>query len=337
MTYHLSNLGLLARHHIKRAIPRQRAVFGISFPDVATTQTLFLELIDQGIYQVRQDRRGRIGRSGVVRIGSHFLTLDYSPFSAFRPSNLWRGGPKIHLPTVLPIWSHDWMTYYHWLIDVAPRLATAKHHFNNAKAEPFFLYPGELSSYQRETVEALGLSLCNVIDLHQTGIVTADIIYAMPLLGFFRVDQPRLQVLRSFLGVVRKPRRRLYVSRQGRRRIKNEADLFELLEKFGFEFVPDVPRTLKDQIELFAEASHIIAPHGAALSNLIWSSPRTRVLELANSHYSPDYFKNLASGCGMSYNRLTFGVGTSNWMATADDIVVDVDATYQFLANGWSL
>jgi len=143
----MTSLFSLARDRLKRVIPRKRAVLGVSFPDIATTQRVFLEPVGQGIYRARQGRRGRITRSGVVRIGAHFLTLDYGSFSAFRPSNLWRGAPSIHLPAVLPLWSHDWTSYYHWLIDIAPRLAVAKSYFGAATADLFFLYPGELTSY----------------------------------------------------------------------------------------------------------------------------------------------------------------------------------------------
>jgi len=323
------------RHHLKRTV--SRSLLGLSFPDVATTKQVFLESISNSeIYRVRQDRRGHITRSGVVRIGYNFLTLDYGPFSAFRPSNMWWPASSVHLPAALPLWSHEWSTYYHWLIDVAPKLAAAKHHFGAVLTDLFFLYPGKLNSYQRETVQALGLSLHNVIDLHRTGGVTANTIYAMPLPGFCRVD-PRLRRLRSCLGIAQEPRRRLYISRSGRRRIENEAYLFALLDRSGFEFIPDNSRALADQIRLFAEASHIVAPHGAALANLIWSSPETRILELANSRYSPDYFKVLAFECGMTYDRLKFGAGANNWLATDDNIIVDLDAVRRFLSEEWSL
>ena len=39
--------------------------------------------------------------------------------------------------------------------------------------------------------------------------------------------------------------------------------------------------TLLDQIKIFAEASHIISPHGAGLLNIIFSKPGTRVIEIA--------------------------------------------------------
>ncbi|MGC2661448.1 MAG: glycosyltransferase family 61 protein, partial [Bryobacteraceae bacterium] len=260
----------------------------------------------------------------------------YGPYSALRPSYWISPRRRLHFPAVLPLWSHDWSTYYHWLVDIAPKIATAQRDLGASAADLVFLYPGKLRSYEVETLEALGVLPSRVINLRQTGGVTADTIYTMPLPGFYRVH-PRLNAFRSALGVQRQACRRLYVSRSGRRRIENEDALVAMLDGFGFEFVPDVPRSLNAQIELFAEASHIVSPHGAALSNLIWSSGNTRVLELASAVYSPDYFGVLADECDVKYERLIFGAGVSDWKATAVDFTADLDAIRRFIAEDWLL
>jgi hypothetical protein len=73
------------RHHLKGVIPRDRFVSGVSFPNAAITVQGFLDPVDPGINLVRQDRGGRVARSGVVRVGGHFLSIDYGPFSLLRP------------------------------------------------------------------------------------------------------------------------------------------------------------------------------------------------------------------------------------------------------------
>jgi hypothetical protein len=325
-----------ARHLLKGVVPRDRAIFGVSFPGAETTVREFLDPVVPGIYRVRQDRGSRVTRSGVVRVGGHFLSTDYGPYSALRPSYWISPGRRLHFPAVLPLWSHDWSTYYHWLIDIAPKIASAKRDLGAFAADLVFLYPGKLRSYEVETIEALGVSPSRVIDLRQTGGVTADTIYTMPVPGFYRVH-PRLSALRSALGVQRPAVRRLYVSRGGRRRIENEDALVAMLGEFGFEFVPDIPRSLNAQIELFAEASHIVSPHGAALSNLIWCSRNTLVLELADATYSPGYFGVLADQCDVKYKRLVFGTGVHDWKANAVDFTVDLEATRRFMAEEWML
>jgi capsular polysaccharide biosynthesis protein len=324
------------RHHLKGLITRSLAAFGVSFPDAATSVQEFLDPVAPGVYQVKQGQGSRVTRSGVIGVGSHFLSIDYGAYSVLRPS-YWRSrGPRLHFPAVLPLWSHDWAGYYHWLIDIAPKIATAQRDLGASAADLVFLYPGKLGTFEVETIELLGLPQSRIINLHETGGVTADTIYAMPLPGFFRVH-PRVCALRSALGVERQPCRRLYVSRRGRRRIENEEALVGMLDGFGFEFIADVPRSVTDQIEMFAAASHIVTPHGAALSNLIWGSRDTRILELASALYAPEYFGALAAECDMNYKRLVFGAGVNTWTSTAVDFTVDVDAIRRFIAEEWLL
>ncbi len=43
--------------------------------------------------------------------------------------------------------------------------------------------------------------------------------------------------------------------------------------------------SVKEQVKLFAEAELVVAAHGAALTNLVFCSPGTRIVEL----FPPDY------------------------------------------------
>jgi hypothetical protein len=38
--------------------------------------------------------------------------------------------------------------------------------------------------------------------------------------------------------------------------------------------------TIKEQMKTFAEATHIVAAHGAGLVNLLWCNPGTKVIEI---------------------------------------------------------
>lgn len=77
-------------------------------------------------------------------------------------------------------------------------------------------------------------------------------------------------------------RRRLYISRAQvqRRRISNEADLVEALERHGFETIHPQMLPISKQIELFSEAEAVVGSFGSGLTNLIFSPPGTLVIEL---------------------------------------------------------
>ena len=322
-----------ARHLIKFALRRKSSLLGISFPDRETTKSAYLTHMVDDIYVVNKSQSAVVTSSGVVRVGLTYLDIDYGPFSAFHPKKLKRRSTTYYNRIVL-LWSHHWSTYYHWLIDVAPKIAAAKTYFGSEVDKVTFVYPRLLTSYETETIEMLGIGLDQFINPHDIGKVKGNQIFALPLQGWCAVS-PRIHQFRQALILSGCPRRRIYVSRSGRRRIVNERALFSMLEAHGFEFIPDVSRSLADQIELFGSATHIVSPHGAGLSNILWSQDHSKILELASSSYSPDYFINLASVLGLRHDRLCFGAKSSHWSNSAEDFLVDVDLIDRFLREKW--
>jgi hypothetical protein len=79
--------------------------------------------------------------------------------------------------------------------------------------------------------------------------------------------------------------RKIYIIRSGSRRILNESLLIDFLKKYGFEFLYLENLSQYQQAEIFAQSSHIIAPHGAGLTNLIYCSPGVKVFEFFGSEY----------------------------------------------------
>ena len=110
-----------ARHLLQSAVPRNSGLFGVSFPDNAHTRSRFLEAVGEDIYLVKDSSAAVITRSGVIRVGWNYLDLDYGPYSAFRNMPVFSRS-KTAMPRVVSLWTHDWSTYYHWLIDVAPKI-----------------------------------------------------------------------------------------------------------------------------------------------------------------------------------------------------------------------
>ena len=87
------------------------------------------------------------------------------------------------------------------------------------------------------------------------------------------------------------------------RQVVNEAELLELLEPHGFMMVQCERLSLSEQIALFRGATHIVAPHGASLTNLLHAR-RARVLELFQEDHGvrPDFFQ-LAMIQGLAYHH----------------------------------
>jgi capsular polysaccharide biosynthesis protein len=118
--------------------------------------------------------------------------------------------------------------------------------------------------------------------------------------------------------------RLLYISRGDamRRRLLNEAECFlEVLKPLGFEFHQLSGAPLSGQIELFSEAETVVSVHGAALTNLAFCNPGTKVVELFAAPWKLKMFENMASTCGLHY-----------YSAVSDDYLRDVppkDASFR--------
>ena len=70
----------------------------------------------------------------------------------------------------------------------------------------------------------------------------------------------------------------------------NEEEVFALLEPLGFEAITMDGRSIGEQAALFASAAVIVATHGAALANLVFSRPGTTVIELMGTNTASPVF-----------------------------------------------
>lgn len=108
----------------------------------------------------------------------------------------------------------------------------------------------------------------------------------------------------------RSPNLLLYVSRQDagdRRRMLNEDDLSSTLEKLGFEIVTLGRTPVAEQIALFRKARLIVSPHGAALTNLLFTAngqDGPMVVELFQENYLNRCFLKMCQGKHLSYHAI---------------------------------
>ncbi len=83
--------------------------------------------------------------------------------------------------------------------------------------------------------------------------------------------------------------RRIFVARgsghNGRRLVNEDSFFHQRLQPAGFEQVTMDGMSFQEQASMFRSATHIVAPHGAALANLVFATPNSRVLELFGASY----------------------------------------------------
>lgn len=198
--------------------------------------------------------------------------------------------------------------YYHWLINYAPRLFFRE----ELRISSPIVLSSNKSKFVDQTLEALSIepSALLLIDPQKLTffkelIVPCFIqnpIHAPTLLSYLR---------RRLIGWDRisapDANRRIYLSRQDDlqakrvnppRMVLNEKDVTSGLESIGYETIKPGNLSLQDQISLFSESSHIIAPHGAALTNLLFCRPGFSVIEFQHPKAYTAVFWELAKLSG---------------------------------------
>jgi glycosyl transferase family 61 len=231
------------------------------------------------------------------------------------------------------------LNWYHFLLDIVPRLALFE---QPGVPAPDRWYLPLAHDWQRETLEIMGvLPAENVIDADAEPHVRAERLLA-PSLPDFEASAPwTVDFVRSRMmprELERVPGRRIYLTRGQRRNnriVRNEPEVVEMLAERGFEVVDTATLTVAEEIRTFAEAEWIVAPHGAALTNILFSSPGASVIELfAPDYVTPSYWKLADCVPGLGY-RYLLGTGrgprSGNMNGVMNDITIELGALERML------
>jgi capsular polysaccharide biosynthesis protein len=183
--------------------------------------------------------------------------------------------------TVISLSTDGHNNYYHWMLDLLPKLFIAL----AAGLNQGTFYLGASARFQQETLELLGIASARVLDCNAMPFLQADEM-VVPFLGerhppnVFNAGKCRLLAdVFSFLVASKTSSRSLPVrfvvsrSKTRSRRVVNEAELLARLEPLGFRSVHLEDLSLVEQITLFARAEAIVASTGAGLVNLIHARP----------------------------------------------------------------
>ena len=228
------------------------------------------------------------------------------------------------------------LNYYHFLMDVLPRLAV----FAGAAtlAEPAQWYVPRDKPFQAQLLDLVGVKPERVLDSSRHPHVRAESLI-VPSPPSMVVSNPPWVVdwLRTVLLPVPIPRvvgRGVYVTRGAsghNRAITNEDAVIRALRARAFEIVDPAALSVADQIRTFAQASIIVSAHGAALANLVFASSGATVVELFPAgNLVPDYWKLACGVPGLTY-RYLLGTGTERGFDRSRMLVSDIEVDVAML------
>jgi len=102
------------------------------------------------------------------------------------------------------------------------------------------------------------------------------------------------------------PTRKIFLARRKGRNIVNAAEVEAIMADAGYEIVDTGTLSFAEQVRLFASASHLAGPMGAAFSNLIFCHPDCQVLAMVTP-FGKNFCmqSNLAQCIGCDYTVLS--------------------------------
>jgi len=188
--------------------------------------------------------------------------------------------------------------YYHWMLDILPRLALISK-ITSLDAVDYFVTEFKQLPFQIETLHKMGVPVHKIIPSNENWNfhIKAASLLVPSLAG--PIDQPgwfQVNFLRTLFSDClssQSPFRKLYISRKkvGRREIVNETELTGCLLKHNFEIIHCEEMKVAEQAKLFSEAVIVIGSHGSAFTNLAFCKPGTIVIDIFNdSHINPCFW-----------------------------------------------
>jgi capsular polysaccharide biosynthesis protein len=271
------------------------------------------------------------------------LELETSPYFGIRR---WQEHPIFLYPrlptietiegTVVSLASHaSTNNYYHAVMDAVPRWGIVREALPGL--EPDAVVIGHRNGFGGQLAALLGLDRYRLLEPQKSLSIRAERLVVPALIDWESHAPPWVTAyLKRALparNTADKPAK-LYVTRgavANTRRVVHERELMTELHKRGFTRIDPGAMSVQDQIDHFAAAEVVVAPHGAGLVNLNFASPGVRVLELFAADYmNPAFFSITSNIPGAHYRFLVSDGGdpartASDMQALAQDITLAPD------------
>jgi Glycosyltransferase 61 len=284
-----------------------------------------LEVKQRGRYLVPIDDALITGTSGVVVLpdGSYAAESIYNRTLLEEDPAYWqrRRRPRVRKQgnyfSLLVKWAvNDPGNYYHWMHDTLQRLFGVMQHLPE---DAIFIVPSNPSPLRLETLRLLG------VDEHHLAYFSGDETWELERLyfapptsnsGSHRADADhwlRDKILDGLGVAARPPHRRIFISRRRMplRRLANEAEVEACLSRYGFETCLPETLSLKEQVELFAEAKVLVSTHGAAFTNALFSPEGLVLVDILEPSRIPWSFV---------YWAMCEELGHTYWYFTGDSV-----------------
>lgn len=212
----------------------------------------------------------------------------------------------------------DCNNFYHFVADTLGDLAFLQSQGQDLSLIDYFVLPFSGVAWQSDLWLQTGIPLNKIVPVScYSDLKIAELIVPVRAKGSRYTPTwlpDAIRALLKFNPTVSRAEKLLYISRKDatKRVMLNEDDIIVFLLKRGFSVVECSGLSVTEQQRLFSRAAVIVAPHGAALTNLLWCQPQTAVIELRPSATTNRCFAELCIHAGLDYYGILGVVANNN-------------------------
>ena len=191
--------------------------------------------------------------------------------------------------------------YYHDLFEGLIRVVKARHTFKNVKVLVAECRP----RYIDEMLSAIGVQNDQIIEASSPVLVRSAVLIPRWADSGENLKEDVIELrdsLRTRLSDALPSDDKIYISRiKSRRPLANERGIEKILASKGFKVVYFEDISFRKQLQIIYAAKVIVAPHGAALANIIVAKRGAKVIELMTQDYANSCYGHIASSLGLDY------------------------------------
>ncbi len=291
---------------------------------VMRNDSLFKALMKESIYRYTLKYFG-FRLDGLLRYGKSLIKHDTFRLNA----------DKVYFTIATPWSPYDgqWHNYYHWLMDGIPRLLDIYDKIPNMTLMIWDFY---------RKWDFVMKSLLPFRKLKIEIIPTGRLAYVPQLIlpelrnhcCYYNKEKiERIKALYfDYFGTSEKLGNKIYITRRNnnRRKIVNENEVEYVLKKYGFETIDCDRIPIEKQISIMSHANTLVSVHGAALTNMIFLRPHSKVLEFHRQKMTPfDHHSKIfwQLSCCMNhlyYHQICIPVGKNKMKFFTSDFYVNI-------------
>ena len=265
---------------------------------------------------------------------------DTSAFTVFRNQILRK--PVLNLDKAI-LYNRS-TAFHHWFCEFLTQLQTIDEHFSNPEGDINIIVPADSPSWVYNSLNHLGYDQDSIVDWNHEPININHLFLPIPRFiggvnGWKIFSRSACHWLRDRLQTQAKKEstlwgetsKRVYISRNDarQRKVTNETELMSILNQFGFEKYQLTQLSILDQVALFSNADLVVAPHGAGLTNILYSQDLS-VIELfgnpeTNIKIGPHYCL-LSNTLNFNYRYIICGSNDENITVNPTSVIDAIES-----------